>query len=252
MKNYKALTLIELLIALTIGMLVISFAMKLYAMFNLNYNKATNTLRLQEKMLIAESILRENIKKTSYLGCLKSNSLSITSFKTKFIKKNSNGITLNYLEKINALESDMTSNLIMHIGSNEKYLVDDKLMIIDCNSNETFKPKTIEYLSNYQKIILSNPLTKKYLKSAEVAAVHTQSYYIKDTGRRKNNNIVYALYVEEQDGKSYELIEGVTDFKVNFDVKHTEDKEQVLGCNLELIIEQENLEKQQFIYVSYE
>ena len=226
MKQFQiGTTLVELLIAITLGLFLLSGLILLYINHKTTYQFNEGISRLQENGRTAIHWLVQDIRMAGYIGCPRLNDvrLKIADFSTQtrlagWHAHNSTS-TLSYptvIDKIAAINSDVV--LIQTAGNKAikpNFLKNDfergaQLIIADCNKAEIF---TLAANKNFN-------LTNDYQNNAEIRQLHKIIYYVAKSQRNnKTGQSIYALYRRDLNAPPTvpnELSEGVENMQITY------------------------------------
>jgi hypothetical protein len=223
------LILIELLIAVSIGLLLIMMLMKIY-LTSLNSSRletALNTIEDNAKSFTA--IMTSEIHQAGNIGCARlTRDFPIISLpKYTFTAANkisgntSNEIIIRHVEYPNAtLTEAMHDNHRIYLSNNIRFHSGDVLVISNCERAEIFIATKVKQKNDMQEITLTSPLHDKYEKLSEVSRLKINHFYIKKTGRRyEDGSDISALYLEDIHHRSTELVAGVEYMQIRYAVK---------------------------------
>ncbi len=231
-KNSIGLTLIELILALTLSLFLISLSIEIYLLAEKSQRAQAALISLQENQQILSQILRQHIRMAGFSGCGRFSSdfpfynhlpqyislnNKIAIYPHTDIKTNTDGITLWHAGIHHAkLSKNMQGYATLYVTANPIFAVGDNLIISDCKSVDLFKVKrVIIFHDGTQQIIAKTPLSKLYAQNAEISEFEWESYFVGDTGRLDlHEQPVYAVFMETQDGQKTELIEGVESMQI--------------------------------------
>lgn len=245
--KYKGLTLVELLVATTISILVISISVNIYASVKNNYNIAATQTTANIAQLSTKKTLKRAIK-TAGLSCgygsviesyinrttddISPDSFLIDSSSIRIGKINSLADMLNLIGQKYQGNTDYVmvktqvyqSHLLQSLNDTET-MVDSVSGVIKgdylavCNDNEIDLLKAKSINTNLKQIEFEQTPASQFSSGNYIGKFQVQTYYIGDTGRVENNKPVYALYVNIQEGdtsQSYELITGVSNLQIYY------------------------------------
>jgi len=238
-RNTKGFSLIELLCALTIGMIMLSALGELF----ISYKKTTDLTHaistMQEHMRFLSHYMRHYITQTGYTGCSHlyesfhpwDHALSIYQgngsgwlpvlphgFRFK-PRENSDVIEIHFMNNKTAglFNEVFKDDERLHVESSPIFKAGQSMMIADCLHAEIVRIQSV-YLSkakHYQSLTLQTPIHFSFGHLAEVGQMKTMIFYIGKTSRKnKLKQPIYALYQVDERGRKTELVSGIYDLKV--------------------------------------
>ena len=219
-KNHVGAMLIELMIAMTIGLLVLSFLLEMYVVSQQSYRLQSALIAISDNAKSAFSILRNDIKAAGHIGCARltpdfpiithngytittENSLSATD--TELIVRHAE---LTHVALIGPMQDLMT----MQTNKEIYFSRGDILIISDCRHAEIFTVKNVIIFHDSQKIISSFPLRYAYGQDAEISRMAINHYFIAKTTRKNTS----ALFVKDIKQRTTELVENVSNMHIVF------------------------------------
>ncbi len=227
-KNSIGITLIELMLALSLSIFLISLLFEIYLIAENSQLTQAALISLQENEQILSQLVLRHIRMAGYAGCEKladdfpfyNHLTEKVSLSNKIQLSQQSGVTLWHAGIESALLiKPMRGFATFYATANPPFAIGDKLIISDCKTADLFSIKQISILSNgIQKIVTTVPLNKLYAENAEVREFVWESFFVSDTGRLDlQQKPVYALFMRGQDDRKTELVEGVTSMQVELD-----------------------------------
>ena len=229
------MTLIELIIAMLLSVLIISGLCAIYLVAENNRTEQADLITIQNNTKIMRYFLSNHLRMAGYVGCAKltadfpfHNHLAIPiSLQNKIhrytdreVKADSDAVVIWHAstQQVSLVET-MQDNSILYVAPGLIFYKGENIVITDCKTIEIAKIKAILLLKNgIQRIIIDSPLKKRYGKNSDVAKLQIEAFFIGDSGRKDNSNkIIYALYMRDSGNNKIELIEGVSDMKIQYD-----------------------------------
>lgn len=209
-KNLKetGATLIELLIALMLGLILIGLILEMYVA-NQTASRLKRALsHLQTNAKTASDILSSGIRKAGTLPC--------GSFAHDF-PVDSTELSVRHAGLSSVLLHKMTEDQkVLYASAEIKFSSGDILIISDCLQVEIFQVKESSIFQGEQKIVLEAPLTKSFSNYAEISTLEINKYIIADTNRKDSEGrFVKALFVEDIKSRKMELVENVHALQIN-------------------------------------
>lgn len=246
----RGLSLLELLIAMTLGLLILGGVLFVYSSSSQSYRVADNTSRLQENARIAFQILAQDIRMAGYMGCFGSvpnvatqatpsppfdiNTVVVGENGTNFTDglSGTDAITIRRASTNSVfLKGNMASdNANIQVSSNPYgFKAEDILFISDCTSADIFCATGVSSAASTVTIThaiagsgtcgnkIPPKLSKIYGPDAQVMAFVQNTYYI-----RPNPAGEPALYRIPWNGDALgsaeELVEGIYDMQITYGV----------------------------------
>lgn len=217
-KKMYGFSLIELMLALTISMAVISMISTIYLAAQKNFSLQSELSDIHENAYIAIELLNSDIRKAGYIGCAK--------LTEDFPLKNFFQYGMNLKNKISSTQNEISvrhagrhhANLIepmqdyskLSVTAQPRFSEGDILIISDCTAAEIFKVGHVFNTKEIQQITPSEPLSNLYDKNAEVSQFEVNTYFIGETDRqRRSGEPIFALFKKDIHDQKSELVEGV-------------------------------------------
>jgi type IV pilus assembly protein PilW len=254
----RGLSLVELMVALAVGLLLTAAIMQIFLSTKNTYRIQESMARLQENGRFAVSYLVTDLRMAGYMGCgnidripinIIASGLTNTSFGSDVIIGGLNNVgptnawsavagtdTL-IIRKAASGSMRLTGNLgtvnaNIQVSSNTSGVkAGDILFISDCLNADIFKASSVSdgtgtiTMAHASSTNSSNNLSKAYGSEAEVLLFESVAYFIRDSGRTTSDGgAIRSLYVQRETGNTaeaataYELVEGVQDMQVEYGV----------------------------------
>lgn len=247
--NQSGLTLIELLIAMTLSVFLLTIVTNIYWMAHKSLQTQWAMSERQSNVRIATELLAKNIRMAGHVGCGRlSDGLSVTGYSTFLLneenkitdegissmKKETDAITLRYMsDKTVKLQREMESESELVVGKEVAFLDGDILMIANCEAAEIFQVENVQIVGDMQHIQVKQPLSRKFTGYPEVGKLVVNTFFIGKTGRKyPDKENIDALYSADITRRKIELVEGVQDMKI----QHLKGKDgEHRGVQLELL-----------------
>lgn len=250
-KKLYGYSLIELLIALSLSVILLSGLVEVYLSVKNTYQKQTALSRLQENARLASIILTKNISMAGFVGC------NSKDFSDAIIGDN-NKITIKKAdENLTYLTEDFLPNTnIIKVENNPADKNNPELVIADCSHYDLF-----DSLKFGEKIIEANKNFKHHYHKLDttVSSFEKTEYFIDKTSRKsKSGNPIYALYDRVNNGRKQELIENVNAMQIKYSIGNSylsadqiSNWEKVLSVFITLkLLEDNNKERLWKIYIA--
>jgi len=216
----NGITLIELMIAMALGLFVLASLVVLYVSAEKNIMAQEALISIEENTQIAFQLLRKNIRTAGYIGCpsltktfsVKNYPLTIWHKIEGYQDNKSDVITVRQASTQSAdVLVPMYDQSIMVVSSKPVFHQGDLLLISNCQSAEAFTVKNVfSQKDGIQKIIINTPLSRLYEERAEVSHLESHTYFINQHG----------LFVRDQNNITIELVEGIDEMIINYDVEN--------------------------------
>lgn len=260
-KHGSGFSIVEFMIAITLGALVVATTGSIYLTNKTNYRIQAGLARLQENARYANYFLNYQIRMAGYQGCAGEEFTQVTNR-----VKNPSPILLyekpllgfdglsasfspslptNLLGKVipntDVLEIRMAANTNVQLRddmnlTNNPVLVYDRLgiqageiiMITNCIVGDIFVAggnTNATAITHTVTENTSNDLSTSYTAGAHVMRYVYYAFYIKNTGRTNaNNQPIYALVRQDINGNEVEIVEGVEQMRILYGVDTNDDK----------------------------
>jgi hypothetical protein len=227
-------------------------------------------IHLQENAQTAMHILREEIHDAGYMGCQRLTKVySPAAYPPYFLLKENrltgtdNEIIIRKMTKAHTdLRKSMANKNSLTVGRDIKIYANDLLMIADCQHAEIFRVKKVNEHKLSQYIVSTQPLHYQFAKNAEVGKLAINRFYITKT-KRKNNQFIYSLYIENIKHERNEIIEGVEQLQIKYLLKQNgslaaltyqqvQDWSDIRGVFITLKLTQDKIHKTWYSYIALE
>jgi len=253
-------SIIEFLIAMTLGTLIIGSIIAIYVNNRGTYMVQEGLARLQENARYAVYYLNKEIRMAGFQGCTNQQNVAFANLipnastvynYTESIKghdggassfspaipanitgtpaPNSDVLEIRMASPINSqLDVNMaTQQSPVHVYSRLAIAAGMPLMITDCKVGDLFIAGAGSQSTNITHPAGSNTsdnLTITYLQDAQVMRFIYEAFYVRDSGRvNQAGQVIYALVKQNADGSIDELAEGVEAMKIIYGVDTTDD-----------------------------
>lgn len=221
-KNQLGMTLIEMMLALSLSIFLISVVLKMYLIAESSQIAQTDLLTIQQNMQMISQILKHEVKASSYFGCakftddfpFKNNSIYILNQKNRIekyqntdVKAGTDAIRFWHASARSAfLVKTMRGYSDLYVSASLPIKSGDNLIISDCQTAEIFQVKQVLVIdNNTKKIVSKNPLSQFYKIHSEINLLEVVVYFI-----GANN----ALFTKDVRGNKSELVEGISQMKI--------------------------------------
>lgn len=240
-------SLLELLIAMTIGLLLLSGILVTFTASHQSYRVTENTSRLQENARLAFEILARDIRMAGYMGCFSNvaavnnlpNTATAPSFSTATVMQGQSGADFTdgaegtdafTARRAAATGAYLTGNMAtdngnIQLGSNPyDFQADDILFISDCSSADIFCANNVSAAAGKTTISHSNAcnsdpkLSKAYGPDAQIMAFVQNSYFIRINPVSGEPALSRVPWNRDDVGNAEELVEGVYDMQLLYGV----------------------------------
>lgn len=250
MNKQCGISLVELLIALAIGLLLLVCVIEIFNSQKQLYQFSQSLARLQENGRMAIVSLSRDVRMAGFVGCGRLSEMQIqglavgdsvvgwhSGYSTTSIRFPE--LSKNLVSNADVLLIQTVESTLVNLQDKRKFQPRDVLLISDCHHAEVVRASDFRLHYIYQK-------------DAQVGHLLKIVYYIGKTNRNnKLGNPIYALYRRDLNGPaqvSAELVEGVEDMQVIYGVKTSEnnidfytadkvpDWSQVQGVQIKLLL----------------
>lgn len=257
----KGFSIIEFMIAITLGALLLAAASSVYITNKTTYKAQEQLARLQENARYAIYILNRDIRMAGYQGCggeehiqlnnLIRNSSGVLDYDTPLLGHDGSpggftpalpvNLSSNAISGSDVIEVKMASPtsvqlrndmgqawhpiLVYHRTSIQQ---GDPIIISNCKYGDIFiagSNSTASYITHSIFHNTSFYLTLAYNTNAKVMKYNYYAFYVKDTGRANSvGDPIFALMRQDVSGNEVELVEGVEQMKITYGVDTDSDK----------------------------
>lgn len=270
LKIPKGMSVIELMLAMALGLTILSFLFEAYLAHHRSDQLQASLYEIQHNAKRAIALLNTAIKQAGYIGCprlspgflIKPYSAYSITAKNKLVGEHNKFTVRQAAFAANAVTETMQNNSELFISKKVKFSTRDILIISDCKHAELFQAASIVSFRSAQKLITRLPLYYRYSRDAEVSRLQINTYYIGKTKRKNANGMpIYALFRQDIKHHQLELVENITHMQLFYSIKSngkiidvTEnavtDWSQVLGMAISLELISATLQKTWPVYVS--
>ncbi|TAK78792.1 MAG: hypothetical protein EPO11_00915 [Gammaproteobacteria bacterium] len=268
-KNIKGETLIELMVAVVIGLLLISSLVEIYLSSQRGYRLQDALNHLQDNAKLATNFLKSDIQQAGYIGCARlTNDFPIASYSSSYAITPQNKLTgsdtqftVRHLVFPNVILKTMQDASTIEVSKEINIHAGDVLIIADCNKAEIFQAESVSSSQQSQKIITTSPLQNKYEAYAEIGPFEINTYYIAKTDHtEKNGTPIYSLFVKNNDGNT-ELVENINHMQLTYSIyqdgkltdvpaSEVDDWSRIRGVAIDLDLVSSTLKKTWHLYVA--
>lgn len=242
------ISLLEILIAIVLGMIVSIGMYELLISHLANYHYVEQLIQVQEKGRVLSELLQSDIRTAGYIGCAKlSSSFSLIqhqnnsaiSFSMQNVLKGYSPHSLHDLPQLNSTDLDPDSDILMikkmSVESSElissivnpfqlivtttiEFKPNDIAIIADCRHADIFKVEKVTPDRNKQyQILQTDHALRHYQWGANVGLLQSDVFYIANTHRVNfEGQAIYAMYLLDIYGQKYELADGVNKMKIRY------------------------------------
>lgn len=249
--------LIELMLAVTLGLLLVSVVLEMYltSIRNDRLQQALNQIQQNAKITI--DILNSDIHKAGYIGCARltadfpifSSTPYTLTFNNRISSQVSNEIVIRHASFPNAImTAPMLDSSILTITQHVHFVAGDIAMISDCQRAEIFQMKEIKTFKDKQIIHTFSPLQHKYGPYAEVSRLEINTYFVANTHRTyADGTPIYSLFVKDIHQRKSELVEGIQYMSFHLDIS---DRSRVVGTSMHFTVVTPLMKKIWYSYIA--
>ena len=235
MAYVKAFSLIELLVAMVLGVVVTLVLGELFINHERSFKFQQAVMQASHNGLLASNLLQTITENAGFTGCLSLHNLSIDNHLSNVAtvpEKILSGTTLSktwghqplastsllqlsYMSPntVNLLET-MHSSHYLSVSNDLKFKSGDIVMLSDCRHADLFKVDEV-YSKGSAQIIFTHSKLAQYRKDAELGLWQAPILYVANTSRLDTfGKPIPALYWHTLSGRDEELIEGILGFNV--------------------------------------
>lgn len=215
----QGLTLIELMIALALGLLLLRILMGIYLSSQQSTHLQAALNQIEHNATIALSIIQTDISRAGQIGCARlSQDFPLVSYppysltvENKLILSGSHQLTVRYADyPANTLLAAMQNDSRLIVSNEVAFKPGEIVVISDCRKAEIFKIEAVSENHGVQIIIPSSSLHYLFQKDAEISRLIVNSYYLAATKRKQiNGTPIYALFRDSLNQQHEELVEGI-------------------------------------------
>jgi type IV pilus assembly protein PilW len=183
----QGLTLIEIMIAMVIGLFLLGGVMQIFLGSHQSYRLQDNLSRMQENSRFAMDFLMKDIRMSTHWGCVDANDIIVyvtpdpttinsVSGTDGGANNGADSLSLNGMLASDIFVSNR-SNTPLQVYANTTLEVDDIVLVteIDCSEGEMF---TITALSGNKQNITPNQLNNDYEQNAQLYQANSVTYTI--------------------------------------------------------------------------
>ncbi len=225
----SGLTLIELMISLTVGLLLSAILFDCYQHAQGGLMMQSNVYQLQATASTVFDVITNEIEQAGYIGCahlmpgfpIKAvNNYNIT-FLNQLVVKDNYFISRHASYENVALIEQSSNKHTLFVGDEVEFKPEDWLIISDCRHAEIFQVLKVYHLNHKQRLETVKPLSSEFAEHAEIAYFEINRYYLSPS-RYKNQfgKLGSVLYVENIKHVSRQLQDGIEEMKFNAYFQH--------------------------------
>lgn len=201
-------TLIEMMLALTIGLLLMNCLFSSYITSQNNFQLQAEMLQMQDHAKMILNILSKEIHQTGYIGgCASfSDNFPVQSYVPgMFTAKNGfnatdSSITIKHAaSKQVELAETMTNLTTLRVKETLSFKKNHILIISDCRHADIFRVKNVFHQHGYQLIKSELPLSSLYPQHAEISHFESNRFFVEKS----------TLYVENIHRSKIRIADGV-------------------------------------------
>jgi type IV pilus assembly protein PilW len=225
-RRIRGVMLIEVMLALLLSMGIFSILILLYVAAEKNHAMQVSYYEVEDNSQIALQIISRDIQQTGFVGCARLTAdFPVQSYamyalfpNNKIMGTNTTLVT-RFAGMAAYLQQSMLSLTTLFASSDSHFSAGDMAIISDCYSAEIFRIKTVFENNHIQKIISELPLHKQYNQYSEISHFEINTYYVAKTKRTDSfGKGIYALYRRNAESHVVELVEGVEQLLMTYDV----------------------------------
>lgn len=233
MYKSRGFSLLEIMIAMALGLIVLVGVSQIYLNFKKIYQVQENIARLQENGRFATYILSKNISMAGYGGCLKTNlPNAIEGFTSPNLPSYLQGKVVKDTDVIVIKKADLgVTHLIKNIDSptnsievenNPASKSNPELFISDCKNNHAVEFESTSFGNKF--IETATTLNNYDIADTEVAQYTEIAYFIGKTSYKDAaGKPIYALYSMTNQKAKEELIDGIKNMQIKYNKVHSVD-----------------------------
>jgi len=211
-KNSTGLTLLELLVALTLSLCIVAMLISIYVASQKNLFMHEAVLTIADNARISNEFLSRDIRVAGLYGCV------TLSAQPNSLEGTSRSLTLRHASQLSGSVLQYKESQIV-VSTKPRFQPQDKIIISDCRHGEIMLIQAVTQNKNYQILSLASPLKNHYDDSVEVSVFEEKTYLLENTRRvDRRGKKIKALYVKNTKHHRTELVEGVDDMQISYDV----------------------------------
>lgn len=252
----RGFSLLELLLAMSIGLIIITIIGKTFINCNRTYKIETSLSIMQENAGFAARMMREAVQTAGMVGAAKMafylplqnqgtslyNQIDFNNYFTVYHgnnniwqpslpdfleiqpKLNTDVIMIKSMSAITAnLKKDLNESNKIYVSFMPEFNQDDDIIIADCLHVVTARIKSV-YRSpeNQQQILTTTQIIHgKFNSGTEVGKIQSNVFYIHDTGRKNiRGKKIYSLYHVSATDRKEELLSNIVNMKISALIKN--------------------------------
>ena len=220
LRNKQGFTILEIMIALSISVLIISVLFQWYRMQWNSMAAQNNLIAVIEQAHLVSDYLASEIEQAGYVGCVKvTDNFPVTSDLSEMIPLHPwliiapHMLTVRHANKrYNELYIAMHDFNQLIISNTVRFKTGDIVVVSDCKQAEIFKIHHVYYSTHHQVIIPEQPLHHLFSQYS-VISLFESNYFFVDNGYLTASNIYHR--------KSH-LVKGVREITFHLMLDHTQ------------------------------
>jgi type IV pilus assembly protein PilW len=225
-KRNAGFVLTELIIATTLGLLLLSALIEVYLSTQRSIQLQVALYQNQQRAKEVIDFLSSEISKAGYVGCAYlTDDFPVTPYLSYSLSANNKlsghgdaSITVRYMEFPGAdVLVPMRNSSTLFINAAIRFMKGDILVISDCNQAEIFEVGQISMVEGMQKIQPKMPLRHLFNRYAEVGRLQVNNFYVAKTNRRyPDGSLIYTLTIQDINRHTFEIIEGMSALQIRY------------------------------------
>lgn len=216
----NGVTLIEMMISITIGIVMISFITQLMVVVRRSADLQTDLFNITEKATNLSSIFKSQLKRAGFIGCARlnaDNSLLPAGKYSINIKNRLVGsdheVTIRYMDyKTEGLIRDVSDRSVLLLAESVNIHPNEVWIISNCQRAEWFEVANISRKHGVLIVNLKQPLSMEYDVTSEVGKLKINRLYSKTI----NNQTI--LLLQEINSRSVKLVEKIRDLNFRYTI----------------------------------
>lgn len=236
------LSLVEMMIAITLGMILIAGVIQIFSSSKQTYRVQEALGRLQENARFALDMLSHDVRMTGNLGCnsgitpknhvaelpdfgsgiqgFESGKLPAKLYDTSSLEladviANTDAVLIRSTEDSFAINNASKTSISLSKDNSRAFNTGDIVIISDCQNAEIIRLAAVDTRTG--KLTSKSDLTNKYRSDAQISSLHVAIYYIANDSDTKLRNL-YRRRLRAENGapavESEPLIEGIEDMQI--------------------------------------
>lgn len=239
MHHQAGFSLLEILLSLVLGILIFLGILQVQLAQRISYQYGESVMRLQENAHLVQTIFMHAAHHAGYVGCRRltgdfvvhphgwtgtgmSHTTAVMAFAANHFPQWKEGTDAVAFSRMAENAADVLRSLqqvdyhYFETTLDIKLTAGEWVIVADCEKADLFQVSEVYREAQWQRVYTHARLPT-YGRGAQLGQWIREVYYIGNTGRKNHVDApIYALYRQDQAGYDHELVEGVTNMRLDY------------------------------------